>query len=54
MDEVKDCPNIVTIYSMKTTPEFFLLFMEYCNGGALSDYKYLGPFPDEVISYILK
>jgi len=52
MDEVHKCPYIVKLVevemevggkverkTMLTTSSYFYLFMELCNGGALSDYR---------------
>ena len=51
--------NIVELYDVKETSQYFYLVTEYCNGGALSDcleeYKdtYNAPFPEEIVQYLM-
>ena len=52
--------NIVKLYDVKETSQYFYLVTEYCNGGALSDcleeYKdtYNAPFPEEIVQYFMR
>ena len=52
--------NIVKLYDVKETSQYFYLVTEYCNGGALSDrleeYKdtYNAPFPEEIVQYLMR
>ena len=53
-------PNIVKLYDVKETFNFYFLVTEYCNGGSLSDClkkyikKHNKPFPEEVVQFIMK
>ena len=55
-----DHPNIIKLYEVKETTQFYYLVMELCNGGGLSDCledylkKYKKPFPEEVVQYLMK
>jgi len=52
--------NIVKLYDVKETSQYFYLVTEYCNGGALSDsledYKdtHNSPFPEELVQYLMR
>ena len=52
--------NIVKLYDVKETSQYFYLVTEFCNGGALSDcleeYKdtYNAPFPEEIVQYFMR
>ena len=52
--------NIVKLYDVKETSQYFYLVTEYCNGGALSDkleeYKdtYNAPFSEEIVQYLMR
>ena len=52
--------NIVKLYDVKETSQYFYLITEYCNGGALSDsleeYKdtYNAPFSEEIVQYLMR
>jgi serine/threonine protein kinase len=52
--------NIVKLYDVKETSQYFYLVTEYCNGGALSDrledYKDIhnAPFPEELVQYLMR
>ena len=52
--------NIVKLYDVKETSQYFYLVTEYCNGGALADrleeYKdtYNAPFPEELVQYLMR
>ena len=53
-------PNIIKLYEVKETTQYYYLVMEFCNGGGLSDcleeYKKKNrkPFPEEVVQYLMK
>ena len=55
-----DHPNIIKLYEVKETTQFFYLIMELCNGGSLSDRleehikKYKRPFSEETVQYLMK
>ena len=55
-----DHPNIIKLYEVKETNQFYYLVMELCNGGGLSDCledyqnKYKRPFPEEVVQYLMR
>ena len=55
-----DHPNIIKLYEVKETTQFFYLIMELCNGGSLSDFleehikKYKRPFSEETVQYLMK
>ena len=55
-----DHPNIVKLYKVHETTQFYYLVTEYCNGGSLSDCleeykkKYKRPFPEETVQYLMK
>ena len=55
-----DHPNIIKLYDVKETTQFYYLVMEFCNGGGLSDCledyknKYKKSFPEEVVQYLMK
>ena len=53
-------PNIIKLYEVKETTQYYYLVMEFCNGGGLSDcleeYKKKNrkPFPEDVVQYLMK
>ena len=53
-------PNIIKLYEVKETTQYYYLVMDFCNGGGLSDcleeYKKKNrkPFPEEVVQYLMK
>ena len=55
-----DHPNIIKLYEVKETTQFFYLIMELCNGGSLTDRleehikKYKRPFSEETVQYLMK
>ena len=55
-----DHENIVKLYDVKETSQFFYLVTEYCNGGGLSDClekyqeEHNAPFPEELVQYLMK
>ena len=55
-----DHPNIIKLYEVKETTQYFYLIMELCNGGSLSDRleehikKYKRPFSEETVQYLMK
>ena len=55
-----DHPNIIKLYEVKETTQYYYLVMELCNGGGLSDCledyqkKYKKPFPEEIVQYLMK
>ena len=55
-----DHPNIVKLYKVHETTQFYYLVTEYCNGGSLSDCleeykkKYKRPFPEKTVQYLMK
>ena len=55
-----DHPNIIKLYEVKETTQYYYLVMDFCNGGGLSDcleeYKKKNrkPFPEEVVQYLMK
>ena len=55
-----DHPNIIKLYEVRETTQYYYLVMDFCNGGGLSDcleeYKKKNrkPFPEEVVQYLMK
>ena len=55
-----DHPNIIKLYEVHETTQFYYLVTEFCNGGGLSDcleeYKKKNkkPFPEEVVQYLMR
>ena len=55
-----DHPNIVKLYDVKETSQFYYLVTEFCNGGGLSDCleqyqeKHNKAFPEEIVQYLMK
>ena len=55
-----DHPNIIKLYKVHETTQFYYLVTEYCNGGSLSDCledykkKYKRPFPEETVQYLMR
>ena len=55
-----DHENIVKLYDVKETSQYFYLVTEYCNGGGLSDCldkyqeEHNAPFPEELVQYLMK
>ncbi len=55
-----DHENIVKLYDVKETSQYFFLVTEYCNGGGLSDClekyqeEHNSPFPEELVQYLMK
>jgi len=51
--------NIIKLYEVKETPNYFYLVTEYCNGGALSYHlekyqkKYNGIFSEKLVQYLV-
>ena len=52
--------NIIKLYEVQETTQFYYLVMEYCNGGGLSDCldkykkKFKKPFPEETVQYLMR
>ena len=52
--------NIVKLYDVKETSQYFYLVTEYCNGGGLSDClekyqeEHNAAFPEELVQYLMK
>ena len=59
LKEIKH-PNIIKLYEVQETTQFYYLVMEYCNGGGLSECleqyqkKYKRPFPEEIVQYLMR
>ena len=55
-----DHENIVKLYDVKETSQYFYLVTEYCNGGGLSDClekyqeEHNAAFPEELVQYLMK
>ena len=55
-----DHPNIVKLFKVHETTQFYYLVTEFCNGGSLSDCleeykkKYKKPFPEETVQYLMR
>ena len=55
-----DHPNIIKLFDVKETTQFYYLVTEFCNGGGLSDCledyknKYKKPFPEETVQHLMK
>jgi serine/threonine protein kinase len=55
-----DHENIVKLYDVKETSQYFYLVTEYCNGGGLSDClekyqeEHNTAFPEELVQYLMK
>ena len=55
-----DHPNIIKLYEVHQTTQYYYLVMELCNGGGLSEcleeYKkmYKKAFPEEIVQYLMK
>ena len=55
-----DHPNIIKLYEVQETTQYYYLVMELCNGGGLStcleDHikKTKKPFPEEVVQYLMR
>ena len=53
-------PNLLKLYEVKTTPNYYLLLTEYYNGLQLSKnlekykYKFKKPFSEEIVQYFMK
>ena len=52
--------NIIKLYEVKETSNYFNLVIEYCNGGNLEEYfekyqeEHNAPFPEELIQYLMR
>ena len=55
-----DHQNIVKLYQVYETTQYYYLITEFCNGGGLSDCleeykkKYKRPFPEEIVQYLMR
>ena len=55
-----DHQNIVKLYQVYETTQYYYLITEFCNGGGLSDCleeykkKYKRPFPEEIVQYSMR
>ena len=52
--------NIIKLYEVKETSQYFYLIREYCNGGNLEDFldeyqeEHNAPFPEELVQYLMR